>query len=185
MSRIGKLPISIPAGVTVAVHGHVVTVKGPKGELKRTLHTLIKVESKDNTVTVTPVDGSRLASGLWGLSRTLIANMIDGVTKGYTKQLAIKGVGFKIALKGKDLDLALGFSHPVAIKAPEGITFAVDPKNNIITVTGTSKEAVGQIASNIRNKRPPEPYLGKGIMYVGEQIIRKAGKTAAGAGAKK
>jgi large subunit ribosomal protein L6 len=185
MSRIGKLPITIPSGVTVAIQGTTVTVKGAKGELKRTLHSLVKIESKDNTIIVTTVDNSRLASGLWGLSRTLIANMITGVTAGYSKQLAIKGVGFKMALKGKDLDLALGFSHPVAIKAPEGITFAIDPKSNIITVTGMSKEAVGQIASNIRSKRPPEPYLGKGIMYVGEHIIRKAGKTAAGAGAKK
>lgn len=184
MSRIGKLPITIPAGVTVTVHGHDVTVKGAKGELKRTLHSLIKVESKDTVVVVTPVDNSRLASGLWGLSRTLIANMIEGVTKGYSKQLSIKGVGYKIALKGSDLDLALGFSHPVSVKAPPGITFTIDAKNNIITVSGMSKETVGQVASDIRSKRPPEPYLGKGVMYVGEHIIRKAGKTAAGAGKK-
>lgn len=184
MSRIGKLPVTIPSGVTVTIAGTTITIKGAKGELKRTLNPKVKVEKVDTTIVVTPIDNTTAAKSLWGLSRTLVANMIEGVTNGYTKQLTIKGVGFKCALKGKDLDLALGFSHPVLIKAPAGITFAVDPKANTVTITGTDKELVGQIAANIRSKRPPEPYLGKGIMYTGEQIIRKAGKTAAGGGKK-
>ncbi len=179
MSRIGKLPVSIPSGVTVTLGDNNVTVKGPKGELVRALPPLVKAELKDNEVVVTPTDDSRVARSFWGLTRTLIANMIEGVTKGFEKELTIKGVGYKAALKGKDLELALGFSHPVNIKAPTGITFEVDTKKNTIKISGINKEVVGQTAANIRAHRPPEPYKGKGVAYTGEHIIRKAGKAAA------
>jgi large subunit ribosomal protein L6 len=178
MSRIGKLPISIPSGVTITITGQTVAVKGAKGELKRDLPAKVKVEQKEQTIVVTPIDESTAACAMWGLSRTLVANMIEGVTAGFVKDLEIKGVGYKSALKGKDLELALGFSHPVLVKAPDGITFEVDPKKNTIKVSGINKEVVGQTAANIRSFRPPEPYKGKGVMYAGEHIIRKAGKTA-------
>ncbi len=183
MSRIGKLPVPVPAGVTVTLGSNDITVKGAKGELKRPLPPLVRAEQKDGTIIITPENETREARSFWGLARTLIANMIEGVTKGYEKELTIKGVGYKAALKGKDLELALGFSHPVNVKAPEGITFEVDAKKNTIKISGINKEVVGQTAANIRAHRPPEPYKGKGVMYTGEHIIRKAGKAAAGAGA--
>lgn len=180
MSRIGKLPISIPAGVTVTIDGQTVKVKGPKGELAQTLHAKIKATQTANELSVVPVDDSRESSALWGLSRTLLANLIEGVTKGYEKKLIITGVGYKCALKGKDLELQLGFSHPVTVKAPVGIEFEVDAKKNTIVVRGISKQLVGQTSAEIRSHRPPEPYKGKGIAYDGEHIPRKVGKAAAG-----
>lgn len=178
MSRIGKLPISIPSGVTVTISGQQVRVKGAKGELSLNAHAAVKVAQEGAAVTVNPVDDSATAKKMWGLTRTLIANMVEGVTKGYEKELVIKGVGFKVALKGKDLDLALGFSHPVLFPAPEGITFEADSKKLTIKVSGIDKQKVGQTAAEIRSLKEPEPYKGKGIAYVGEQIRRKAGKTA-------
>jgi large subunit ribosomal protein L6 len=179
MSRIGKLPVAIPSGVTITINGQDVSVKGSKGELRHTFNKLVKVSQADNTLTVQPNDESdNTARGMWGLSRTLLANMIEGVTKGYEKELTIKGVGYKVATKGNDLELALGFSHPVPYKAPAGITFEVDAKKNTIKVSGIDKQRVGQTAAEIRSFRPPEPYKGKGIAYTGEQIRRKAGKTA-------
>ena len=178
MSRIGKAPISIPSGVTVEVKENVVTVKGAKGELTQDLPPAVTVDVSDNTVTVKPTSDHPKARGFWGLTRTLIANMIKGVSEGFEKQLVIKGVGYKVAEKGKDLELALGFSHPVSVKAPEGISFVVDQKKLTITVQGIHKQRVGETAAKIRAHRPPEPYKGKGIAYVGEYIRRKAGKAA-------
>ncbi len=183
MSRIGKNPVAIPARVTVQISGDEVKVKGSKGELSQKIHPKVKVEQKDAEIIVTPIDESKEARALWGLSRTLIANMIEGVTNGYSKNLVITGVGYKSVLKGKDLELQLGFSHPVKVKAPEGITFEVDPKKNTILVSGIDKQLVGETAANIRKWRKPEPYKGKGIAYEGEYIPRKAGKSAAGAAA--
>lgn len=179
MSRIGKLPVPVPAGVTVTITGQIVTAKGPKGELGQTLHRKIKVEQKDNTLILSPVDQTNESRALWGLSRTLLSNIIEGVNKGFEKELTIKGVGYKSALKGKDLELLLGYSHPIIMKTPEGITLEVDAKKNTIKISGINKQLVGQTAANIRSHRPPEPYNGKGVMYTGEHIIRKAGKTAA------
>jgi large subunit ribosomal protein L6 len=181
MSRIGKNPVPIPSGVTVEIKGSEVKVRGSKGELSQTLNKLVKVEQKDAEVVVIPVDESKEARAMWGLSRSLIANMVEGVTKGFSKKLIITGVGYKVALKGKNLELQLGFSHPVDVKAPEGIEFEVDSKNNTIEVKGIDKQAVGEVAANIRKWRKPEPYKGKGIAYEGEYIPRKAGKSAAGA----
>lgn len=182
MSRIGKNPVSIPAGVTVEVSGQTVKVKGPKGELSQEIHKLIKVEQKDNELVLAPTDESKESRELWGLSRTLVANMMLGVTEGYEKKLTITGVGYKAVLKGKDLELQLGFSHPIIEKAPEGIEFEVDPKANTVVIRGIDKQLVGEAAANIRKWRKPEPYKGKGIAYEGEYIPRKAGKAAVGGG---
>lgn len=179
MSRIGKAPIKIPAGVECKLVDSQVTIKGPKGELARVLPPNIKVDIQDGVLSVTRSSDERSSRAYHGLARTLINNMIVGVTKGFSKTLSIVGVGFKVDLKGKDLALQLGFSHPVEIPAPPGIKFEADAKNNVITITGIDKEKVGQITANIRKIKPPEPYKGKGIMYMGEKIIRKAGKAAA------
>ena len=181
MSRIGKQPIKIPSGVDCKSEGGAIRVKGPKGQLQRSLHSNMKIEIKDGEVRVIrPTDG-RLDRSLHGLTRTLINNMITGVTQGFSKQLNIVGVGYRVELKGKNLALNLGYSHPIEYKAIDGIEFEVDSKKNTIVVKGINKENVGQAAAEIRGLRPPEPYKGKGVMYSTERIIRKAGKAAIGA----
>lgn len=178
MSRIGKLPIPVPAGVEVDLDGLTVRVAGPKGELVRTMPEGVTLaRDDDGAVVVAPADDSRDARSRWGLVRSLIANMVTGVTEGYAKSLELVGVGYRAAPKGSDLELQVGYSHPVVIKAPEGITFAV-PQPTRIEVSGIDKVLVGQVAANIRKVRPPEPYKGKGIKYSGEVIRRKAGKAA-------
>lgn len=174
MSRIGKQPIVIPQGVTITLDKGVIKVKGPKGELSHTVHRDIAVEIKDNELVCTIARNSKQASALWGTTRAIIANLVQGVTDGFKKQLELHGVGYRAQLKGKDLQLAVGFSHPVVVKVPEQITFAVEKET--ITIEGIDAQKVGQIASEIRSIRPPEPYKGKGIRYVGEQIRRKVGK---------
>jgi large subunit ribosomal protein L6 len=180
MSRIGKQPIEIPSGVEVAVDGSRVTVKGPRGALEQTFHPEMRIRQENGTVRVERPGDDGFHRSLHGLTRTLIANMVEGVTKGFEKRLEIVGVGYRAVLKGKDLDLALGFSHPVTVQAPEGIEFEV-PAPNRITVRGNDKQAVGEVAANIRKARKPEPYKGKGIRYEGEYVRKKAGKAAKGA----
>jgi len=178
MSRIGKLPVAIPKGVTVAVAGQQVTVKGPKGELRRNLHADLGVKVEGETVVVTrPSDEPRHKS-LHGLSRTLIANMVEGVTKGYSKQLEITGVGYKAEPKPYGLVLSLGYSHQIEYKSPAGIKLTA-PQPTQVVIEGADKEVVGQVAAELRSLRPPEPYKGKGIKYAGEVIRRKAGKAGA------
>lgn len=176
MSRIGKLPIEVPAGVNVTIaEGNVVTVKGPKGTLTRTFDTAMSIVLEDNQVVVTRPNDLKRNKSLHGLTRTLVSNMVEGVTNGFNKVLEINGVGYRAAKQGKKLVLSLGYSHPVEMEDPEGITSAVE--GNKITISGISKEQVGQFAAEIRFKRPPEPYKGKGIKYVDEVIRRKEGKT--------
>ncbi len=175
MSRVGKAPITLPSGVNVAIDGQKVTVKGPKGQLDREFHDRVSISQEDGVLTVGRADDERQSRALHGLSRALLANMVAGVADGFSKELAIVGVGYRAAMKGTGLDLQLGFSHPVSVDAPAGITFEV-PEPTKIIVSGIDKEAVGQIASEIRAIRPPEPYKGKGIRYVNEQVRRKAGK---------
>jgi large subunit ribosomal protein L6 len=175
MSRIGKKPIAIPAGVEVKLDGTVITVKGAKGTLTRELHPNITVEIDGAVINVTRPDDSKENRSLHGLSRTLVNNMVVGVTEGYKKQLEINGVGYRAAKEGNKLVLNLGYSHNVVFEEPAGITFEV-PQPNIVIVNGANKQQVGQLASEIRGKRPPEPYLGKGIKYSDEKIRRKAGK---------
>ncbi|MBE6665604.1 MAG: 50S ribosomal protein L6 [Ruminococcaceae bacterium] len=177
MSRIGRKVITIPAGVTVSVNEeNLVTVKGPKGTLATNIHKNITVSVEGANVAVARLDDERENRSLHGLSRTLIANMVEGVTKGYSKTLEMIGVGYKAAKSGKTLTLNLGHSHPIIFEEKDGITFEV-PNSTTIVVNGIDKQLVGQIAAQIREKRPPEPYLGKGVKYVGEHIRRKAGKT--------
>ncbi|MEK0431607.1 MAG: hypothetical protein RL139_1411 [Gemmatimonadota bacterium] len=175
MSRIGKLPVTIPAGVTVSVSGSTVSVKGPKGELARTLHPDLGITIEGNVLTVTRPSDETQHKSLHGLSRTLIANMVEGCAKGYVKQLEITGVGFKAEPKPFGLQLALGFSHQIQYKAPAGIKLTA-PQPTQVVIEGADKEKVGQVAAEIRALRPPEPYKGKGIKYAGEVIRRKAGK---------
>lgn len=175
MSRIGRLPITVPAGVTVSIDGQDVAVKGPKGELTLTVAEPIRAELEDGQVLVSRPDDERSSRSLHGLTRTLIANQIVGVTDGYKKELEIVGTGYRVAQKGSGLELALGFSHPVSVDAPEGISLSVEGSNKI-TVAGIDKQAVGEVAANIRKIKKPEPYKGKGIRYVGEVVRRKAGK---------
>jgi large subunit ribosomal protein L6 len=182
MSRIGKHPVVVAKGVTASVEGNTVKVKGPKGELERTLHPDMKVTLSDNQITVERPSDESNHKALHGLSRTLVANMIEGVTKGYKKELELVGVGYKAEARPYGLQLALGFSHPVKYEAPKGIKLSAPAPTQII-VEGANKEVVGQVAAELRSIRPPEPYKGKGIKYVGEQIRRKAGK-AGKAGAK-
>jgi large subunit ribosomal protein L6 len=176
MSRIGRLPIDIPTGVDVTVDGLAVTVKGPKGELALTVASPIEVKVEDNQVLVTRPDDERESRSLHGLTRSLIANQIIGVTQGYTKGLEIVGTGYRVAQKGSSVEFALGFSHPVTVEPPAGITLTVEG-NNKITVAGIDKQAVGETAANIRKIKKPEPYKGKGIRYAGEVVRRKAGKS--------
>ncbi|TSD97844.1 50S ribosomal protein L6 [Gordonia rubripertincta] len=176
MSRIGKNPIEIPAGVDVTVDGQRVSVKGPKGELSLTVSEPIAVAKEDSTIVVTRPNDERRSRALHGLSRSLINNLVIGVTQGYTTKMEIFGVGYRVQAKGNDLEFALGYSHPVPIEAPEGITFAVESPTKF-SVSGIDKQKVGQISANIRRLRRPDPYKGKGIRYEGEQIRRKVGKT--------
>ena len=176
MSRIGKLPIPVPSGVEIAIDGQNVTVNGPKGSLSHVLAEPITIAQEDGTLTVARPDDERLSKSLHGLSRTLIANMVVGVTAGYTKNLEIVGTGYRVTARGADLEFALGFSHPVVITAPEGISFRVDSPTRF-AVEGIDKQKVGEVAANIRKLRKPDPYKGKGVRYQGEVIRRKAGKT--------
>ncbi|GAA1461188.1 50S ribosomal protein L6 [Williamsia maris] len=176
MSRIGKNPVVIPAGVDVKIDGQAVSVKGPKGELALLVSEPISVVAEDGSILVTRPNDERRNRSLHGLSRTLVANLVTGVTTGYVTKMEIFGVGYRVQLKGKDLEFALGYSHPVPIEAPDGITFAVESPTKF-SISGIDKQLVGQIAANIRRLRRPDPYKGKGIRYEGEQIRRKVGKT--------
>jgi large subunit ribosomal protein L6 len=175
MSRIGKKAIAIPAGVTVTLDGQTVTVKGPKGQLAWTVSEEIEVKHENGQLTVAPRSDSNKARGLWGLSRTLLDNMVVGVTKGYEEVLELVGVGYRAALKGQALSMQLGFSHDVDIPPPQGISFAV-PKQTEVRIAGIDKQLVGEVAARIRRIRPPEPYKGKGVRYAGEKVRRKEGK---------
>jgi large subunit ribosomal protein L6 len=175
MSRIGRLPIDIPSGVDVTVDGRDVTVKGPKGQLALTVAQPISVAVEDGRVLVTRPDDERESRSLHGLTRTLIANNILGVTQGYSKSLDVVGTGYRVQARGANVEFALGFSHPVVVEPPAGITFTVEG-NNRLTVSGIDKQAVGETAANIRKIRKPEPYKGKGVRYTGEVVRRKAGK---------
>ena len=179
MSRIGRQPIAVPAGVDVKIDGSTVTVKGPKGTLTRTVHNNMKVEMADGAIVVTRPDDSNLNKSLHGLTRTLLHNMVVGVTEGFKKELEINGVGYRVAKQGKDLVMNIGFSHQVTMPEPEGITIEVPAPNKII-ISGADKQKVGQFAAEVREKRPPEPYKGKGIKYAEEHIRRKEGKAGKG-----
>ena len=179
MSRIGKMPITVPAGVEVKIDGLTVAVKGPKGELTRTFRPFVTIEQEGDQIIVNRIDDSRDAKAQHGLVRTLVANMIEGVSKGFSKKLQLVGVGYRAALKGSDIEMQLGYSHPVFVPCPEGIKFEC-PQPTEIIVSGASKEQVGQVAADIRKWRKPEPYKGKGIRYEGEYIRRKLGKAAKG-----
>ena len=175
MSRIGRLPIPLPAGETVEISGQDIAVKGPKGELKLTVAKPITISQEDGNVIVARPDDEAVSKSLHGLSRTLIANNVHGVSEGFTKALEIVGTGYRAALKGSTVELSLGFSHPVVVTPPEGITLVVEGNTKII-VSGIDKQAVGEMAANIRKLRKPEPYKGKGVRYEGERVRRKAGK---------
>ncbi len=177
MSRIGRKPIDVPSGVEVTIKPESVTVKGPKGELSERVHRDITVSVEDNTVSVSRPTDRGEHRALHGLTRSLVANMVEGVTNGYEKTLEIQGVGYRAVLKGKNLEMALGYSHPVSIEAPAGIEFEV-PQPTRVIVRGISKQAVGETAAIIRKQRPPEPYKGKGVRYEGEFVARKVGKRA-------
>lgn len=179
MSRIGRKPIAVPAGVEVKIDGSTVTVKGPKGTLTQTVHSNMKVELNGAEVTVTRPDDSNMNKSLHGLTRTLIANMIEGVEKGFSKELEVNGVGYRAAKQGKDLVLNIGYSHQVTMSEIDGITIDV-PTPNKIVISGPDKQKVGQFAAEVREKRPPEPYKGKGIKYADEHIRRKEGKAGKG-----
>ena len=176
MSRIGKAPITVPSGVDVTISGRTVTVKGPKGSLSRDIPGEIVVRKEESTILVERPNDERLNRSLHGLSRTLVNNMVIGVTEGFTKELEIVGVGYRAEAQGANLRLALGFSHPVVVPAPAGISFEIPVQTRVI-VKGIDKELVGQVAANIRSIRKPEPYKGKGVRYLDERILRKAGKT--------
>ena len=178
MSRIGKLPITVPAGVTVKVEGNVVSAKGPKGELRRTLHPEMKLKFDDGSFTVERPSDEKRHKALHGLTRTLVQNMVEGVSKGFTRTLEIQGVGYKAEAKPYGVNLIVGYSHPEKYEAPKGIKISVE-NNTVVKVEGADKEVVGQVAAELRSVRPPEPYKGKGIRYQGEQVRRKAGKTGA------
>jgi large subunit ribosomal protein L6 len=175
MSRIGKKPVAIPGGVTATVNGQEVKVKGPKGELKHVLVDSVMAELDKDEVAVTPREDTQEARAMWGMSRTLIANLVAGVTEGFTKKLEITGVGYRAAVQGANLQLQLGYSHDIAYPIPQGIQ-VVCPKPTEILITGIDKQKVGQVAAEIRRFRPPEPYKGKGVRYAGEFIFRKEGK---------
>jgi large subunit ribosomal protein L6 len=179
MSRIGNKPIEIPSGVTVQEQGGTIEVKGPKGILTQGMREPIGLKLEGQTINMTRPDDTKTNKALHGLVRSLVANMIDGVTKGFEKKLELHGVGFRATLQGKNLSMALGFSHPVNVVPPTGIEFEVSKKMTDITVKGIDKQLVGQVAANVRAFRPVEPYKGKGIRYVGERVIKKAGKSVA------
>ena len=177
MSRIGRLPIPVPSGVDITVDGQAVTVKGPKGTLSHVIAEPIRIErSEDGTLQVTRPDDNRASRSLHGLTRSLVANMVVGVTDGYVKAMEIRGVGYRVAAKGSDLEFALGYSHPVPVLAPDGISFEVQSPTKFV-VRGIDKQKVGEVAANIRKLRKPDPYKGKGVRYEGEQIKLKVGKT--------
>ena len=177
MSRIGRLPIAVPSGVEVSLDGQLVTVKGPKGTLTHSIAEPIRIErAEDGTLQVSRPDDERESRSLHGLTRTLVGNMVIGVTDGYAKAMEIRGVGYRVAAKGSDLEFALGYSHPVPVAAPDGITFDVASPTKF-TVRGIDKQKVGEVAANIRKLRKPDPYKGKGVRYEGEQIKLKVGKT--------
>ena len=177
MSRIGRLPIPVPSGVEVTLDGQLVTVKGPKGTLSHTVPSPITIErSEDGTLQVARPDDERASRSLHGLTRSLVANMVTGVTDGYAKAMEIRGVGYRVAAKGSNLEFALGYSHPVPVAAPDGITFEVQSPTKFV-VRGIDKQKVGEVAANIRKLRKPDPYKGKGVRYEGEQIKLKVGKT--------
>lgn len=175
MSRIGRIPVPVPAGVDVSIDGAVVTVKGPKGTLTHTVASPIEVAQQDGTLVVSRPNDERLSRSLHGLTRTLLANLVTGVTEGYTKKLEIVGTGYRVTAKGSDLEFALGFSHPVVVTPPEGISFVVEAPTRF-SVQGIDKQQVGEVAANIRKIRKPEPYKGKGVRYAGENVRRKVGK---------
>ena len=183
MSRVGRKPIPIAAGVKVAQTGRTITVAGPKGQLAADVHPDISVEIKDNTIRLARPTDLKHHRALHGLWRALLANMVRGVTEGYVRKLELVGVGYRAEIKGKKLQLLLGFSHPILFAPPEGITIVAPTQNNI-TITGIDRALVGQVAAKIRSFRPPEPYKGKGVKYEGEYVRRKAGKAAAASGAK-
>jgi large subunit ribosomal protein L6 len=178
MSRIGKRPVTVPKGVTLDLQGQVVEVKGPKGELRRTLHPEMQLALADGVLTVTRPSDEKKHKALHGLTRTLVQNMVDGVSKGFRKTLEIQGVGYKAEAKPYGVNLIVGFSHPVKYEAPKGIKISVE-NNTVVKIEGADKEKVGQVAAELRAVRPPEPYKGKGVRYQGEQVRRKAGKTGA------
>lgn len=184
MSRIGKMPVNIPAGVKVNIEDTTVTIQGPKGELKQSFDPQLKIEVQNGQLTVSLPDAPGY-DALHGLTRALINNMVQGVTEGYKRSLEIEGVGYRAELQGKSLVLAVGLSHQITVEPPQGITFVVEKSQRLFTIEGTDKQLVGELASKIRSMRPPEPYKGKGIHYQGERIRRKAGKAGkVGAGAK-
>jgi large subunit ribosomal protein L6 len=174
MSRVGKKPVVVPAGVSVKVDGTKVSVKGPKGELTYSVHAGIKITEREGQLSCEVAKQSKKIAALWGTTRARLYNLVQGVSEGYEKKLEIRGVGYRASLKGGDVELSVGFSHPVLIKAPEGISFKVEKE--VLTVAGIDKVLVGQVAADIRAVRPPEPYKGKGIRYVGENVRRKVGK---------
>ncbi len=179
MSRIGRAPITVPAGVEVTINGSTVTAKGPKGTLTKTMHSNMAIAMEGNVITVTRPNDAKENRSLHGLTRTLIANMIEGVANGYKKELEINGIGYRAELKGKDLFMKIGFSHDILMTPPEGVTVEVPSANKVI-ISGADKQVVGQFAAEVREKRPPEPYKGKGIKYVDEYIRRKEGKAGKG-----
>jgi len=179
VSRIGKLPITVPAGVQVDIDGKNVKVKGPKGELQRTFTPVVDIQMEESQIVVTRSSDEKTARALHGTTRAVLQNMITGVSDGFTKTLEIQGVGYKAEMDGEKLIINVGFSHPVFVEPPAGIQFDVTEKNRFIVVNGNNKEVVGQVAADIRKIRPPEPYKGKGIRYLGERVRRKAGKSAA------
>ena len=183
MSRIGKMPVPLPKGVTAKVEGGQVTVKGPRGELARAFHPVITIDQQDGTLHVTRPTDQKDHRALHGLSRALLTNMVTGVSSGFQRVLSIEGVGYRAEVQAQNLVLNLGFSHPVTVEPPTGVKFSVDKTGRIVTIDGNDKEVVGEIAAKIRRIRPPEPYKGKGVLYAGERIRRKAG--TAGKGAKK
>ncbi|MBI4772213.1 MAG: 50S ribosomal protein L6 [Chloroflexi bacterium] len=176
MSRIGRMPVTVPGGVQIQIDGTTVQVKGPKGELERTFPGRVTIKQKDGQVVVERSSNAPAVRALHGMTRALINNMVIGVSEGMSKTLQIEGVGYRAELKGTDLVLNVGFSHPVVVNPPEGISFAVDEKARTITVNGIDKDVVGQMAADLRKIRPPEPYKGKGLRYAGERVRRKAGK---------
>ena len=178
MSRIGRKPVTLPKGVTLQLQGNTVAVKGPRGELRRTLHPEMQVAFANEQFTVTRPSEEKRHKALHGLTRTLVQNMVEGVSRGFSKSLEIQGVGYKAEAKPYGVNLIVGYSHPVKYEAPKGIKITVD-NNTMVKIEGADKELVGQVAAELRSVRPPEPYKGKGIRYVGEQVRRKAGKTGA------